>query len=132
MIVSKKAIQTYLLVIIGISFIVSILLFLTIEVIYEEDHRLCQDISYDYEVVCKQQGGYTVVVENTGRHPLSFEMNGEVDSDFFVDVGSDNRFSVISSSGTAIGVPIVFDENQNSHYCRSRQERTNVEVLSTC
>lgn len=132
MIDSKKALESYILVILGISLLMSVLLFFIIGIAYESDNELCREMTFTYDVACKQPSGYAVSVENLGTMPISFEMNGNIEDEYYLNPGQSRRVVVTTEDNSAKVIPIVFDENDESYFCKSKQEKTNVEVLGTC
>ena len=129
---SRKGIQSYFYVIITVSLLISFLLFFIIGITYKSDHQMCQQIAYSFSLECKNPSGYTIEVTNNGRMPISFEANGKIKEGYYLPAGEEKRLTITSDSSTARVRPVVFDENNTGHVCKSKQEGGSVEVLGTC
>ena len=132
MIYSKKAIESYLFIVLGMSLIFTVLLFFIIQLAYQSDAPICQELTYDFNVQCKSGAGYALSIHNTGSKPITFELNGEIQDNYYFEPDAQRRITVQTEDSQAVGIPYIFDENMESHMCISRREKTSLEVLGTC
>lgn len=132
MIYSKKAIESYLFIVLGMSLIFSVLLFFIIQLAYQSDAPICQELTYDYEVQCKSASGFALSIHNTGSKLITFELNGDIEDNYYFEPGAQRRITVQTEDSTAVAIPYIYDENNMSHMCISKREKTSLEVLGSC
>lgn len=130
---SKKALENYILTLGVIGIIMSFLLVYFLGYAFGTDHPKCQQLDFEFEIVCKDRGLPRITVQNSASDELFFMLNGEKSVDKYRVEGGDSkllRFQI--REGTEIELlPLVRTDNI-FHECRGRAVKKDSAVVPIC
>lgn len=133
MLKGKSGMQTYVLMIIGISFLMAVFLFFTMDLFYKPDHESCQYIEYDLVGECKDGNFVIFNVENKGENLLYYSINAEFDEDENkIEAGATSTIRVSNRDGSTIEFFPVVKTVENVEVCRAKRTKLNPEVIIKC
>ena len=129
---ARRALGSYIMILMVFSSIMSLLLMLLLNFAYEPDHPSCKKISFSAETVCKENSGYKIKVSNVGgENTLNFVVNE--DTEPFEYLGPDEEKGIIlRNSDIFVLTPTTTADSGKSYVCRSQGVRLNMETVGKC
>lgn len=127
---NKKGLQSYVFVLLLVSFLMAIFLFIIINKIYPEDDDRCFQMQYSIDNQCRLSDKFKISINNFGSVYFELLVDGERNS-YFVPVGEKTDITIVSSEDSIKIVPIIpFGETYSQ--CNSQAQTLKKEVLIKC
>jgi hypothetical protein len=129
----KKALSSYLIVLLISSFLITLLLFSVTSLYYGEDIEDCKYVSYELVNPCKDKNGITVTIQNNGAKSIDFLINDMRNpSQFKLESGEQREVSITDKKDNLFTfVPLVLSGNE-LYACHGKTQTINSEVLLKC
>jgi hypothetical protein len=129
---SKKALETHIIVIIVISFVMTIFLTVLLDVFYEPDIAECLEIDFQIDFCERSAGFYELEIINNWDKRLDFEINSQVNDDFGIIAGNSKRIVVRESAENALRVVPIINKDGNTYKCRASSESMELNLIRKC
>lgn len=125
---NNKGVSSYIIVLFVFSIFMTILLYLLLGTIYQEDNQLCQSVDFQLKNTCKKSGFLSFTVANKGGLPFAFEIEGIVRES---KSGEDTKVKIYTQQKTIDFTPQVSD-GFNKYTCNSKTETIKMELVPIC
>ncbi len=130
---SKKSLHSHILVLIMISFVMSVFLFLIVDYVYKPDNPSCEFVEFNVKNQCKDGKNLKAILENKGEKLIYYQVNDEpVDSlKNKIEIKDSMEIRVPIRDSSVEIFPVVRDIS-TYHACRGKRKVINTEVLIKC
>ena len=132
MIKSRKAVETHLLALLGISFVMTIVLLSTINLVYEPDREECQKVNFEIVSACKERVNAEIKVKNLGNSAIKLEINGKTNPNYIVGQASDKLINVPILGKDNIEIIPLVTVDSATFQCRGIIEKIDLNTLLKC
>ena len=128
----KKGLESYIIVIVVLSLIMTSFIIIIIGQVYGEEHSDCKLIKFEIKNACKKGKGISFTVENIGDKIVNLNVNEVKNIEYIVPVNSEKQFSVsIFEQPTVVLVPYL-NYGEKIYICSGKTQKINSEVLISC
>lgn len=133
MILPKKALGSSIIVIVGFSFVLSMLLFAILTVSYSDRHEYCSEISFSSQANCETRSDkIRITFRNDGTLDMYYEINSELDSKKNIILAGKLNELEFEAEPTYKIVPHVLGDDGNLYACLSQVIYTSSGGLPKC
>ena len=130
---SKKALQSYILILIIVSILMGLFLSIILTQIYGEDNVTCKQIKYEVSNACKKDNSIAFDVKNDYLNPIEYKVNGKRDiTKYLVDSKKIRKFYVSTKDNSVVHITPLIKESNKIFECRGKVKSINSEVLIKC
>lgn len=134
--INKKAIGSFLIVLIGVSFFMSLLMFFVLDVFYQEDNERCMVVDYTIDNICRGSSTLDITIRNNANIETGFQADGE--GSVFVVPASESATMKVSTDAKDVELmPLVtaysFEtESYKTYQCRSKLKKAGGNTIGRC
>ena len=128
----KKAIASYLIVLLVVSFLISLLIINVTKVFFGEDIEECKYIEYEFMNVCKEGKGINLEVQNKGSKSLELLINGKRDPNYVVKSGENKKLILLNKDSNGYEFLPIIVKGDRIYECKGKKKYINSEVLLKC
>ncbi len=127
----KKALAPHILAILLISIIMTFLISLVIDIIYEPDIKECQDLNLNLEICQTSANNYRIKANNFGTIDFSLDINKRENLDTLVLIGEQKLITIRETSKKMQVYPII-SKNGEEFTCKGKSERIDLNLIKKC
>lgn len=131
MFINKKAISSYIVVLLFSSAIMTIILFPLLGTIYADDNILCQQVKYEKVNMCKKGGFLNFNLKNTGTIDISTNLVHSITETYVLKVGDEKKIKSYVDKSSVEVIPSVSD-GLSLYQCKSKSETIKMELMPLC
>lgn len=127
---NKKGIESYILIILIVSFIVTILITTLFSSMFVNDHQNCQYLNYEITNKKKIDSGVSLTIKNTGNNKINFQFNGENNLVNTIYSEQSFEFKVQTKENKLTVIPLYLDAMNNPYECKGKKKVIDTTILS--
>ena len=117
----KKAIQSHILILVSISFILTILVMTVFAPVFTVDHERCKDIEYVIKSKSKMDGGVLLKIENKGNVATYFQFNNKQNLAEELKPKGSYDYRVLTQDKKLEVMPLYVDYRKEVYKCRGKK-----------
>lgn len=125
---NKKAIESYVLVLLIVSALLTLLITTVFSPLFANDHPSCQDFEFEITSKKKTNNGANIKLKNTGSKKINFQFNSERKKDS-LKIDETNEYQVVTTEDSITIMPIHIDTKGEVHECEGKKEKINTNTL---
>jgi hypothetical protein len=126
---SKKAIATYIVVILVTSSIIALFFLAILGSLYSEEDPLCQELNFDIEETCVVRDGIRTKIVNLGDSPLELLINGG--NKQTLTASEIKVFSFNTRDESIVEISPIISISGKIIGCSSKKETIDTKLIST-
>lgn len=131
MIKNKKGIESYLFLLLFVSFFMSVLLYFILGIVYKQDPEICNGVALVVQNECLKGNTINFLINNENNGKLEFEINGVFDDSYVVERNVKKEFSV-PIQGKNINIIPRINSIIKIDYCNQKTYSINERNLKKC
>lgn len=128
---NKKAISSYIIVLLLFSVLMTIILFPILGTIYADDNINCQKVKYETPDMCRRSGFLIFQFVNTGEIDFVGDFTHSYSESHELKMGEDKKLKIYVDKSDVKLLPIVSD-GFNKFECSSKEEKIKMELVPLC
>jgi len=129
MLINKKAISSYILILLIITSILSLLLFLILDGIYGASHKDCSKVDFQITDVCKNLGSVSFSIKNNKNTKLEISFNGIENSGNEI-LAKENKILRFNYKGDSVDLVPVIRDRGKVYFCSGKTKSQNIKIIS--
>ena len=129
---SKKAMQSYVFVILIVSLIMTVLITSILSSFFKNDPEQCKLIEYEIKNECNEKNGVTFLIKNSGNNKIDFEVNEQISDNYRVGPLEDKNILFGTQDDVVKIIPYFTDLKGVVSRCEGKMSKINVERLLKC
>lgn len=127
----KKALQSYVIVMLIFSVIMSIFIILILVAVYGEEHEDCKLVDFEIVNMCNKGSATEFTIKNDAEKRLFLKINGKKSEEYFLTTKTDKIFNILSEDGSIEVLPYI-DYASKTYDCSGKVQKINTGVLTKC
>lgn len=130
---SKRAVESYILVLLIVSAVMGLFLVSILNGIYGNDNVNCNNVNFEVLDLCMDGKSFVFKIKNNGNESLDFTINDKTSpSDFRVLAYESRRINFIQERGDFLSfLPMIKVENGVSS-CRGKLKSFDTNIIGKC
>lgn len=130
---NKKALESYITILLVVSLILTILITTLFSSLFVNDPEDCQYINYEIKSKKKMNGGAQIKIENKGDKKINFQFNGKNNLKDTLLGGKTLEYQVNSQDPKITIIPLFIDPinpNAGPKECRGKKKIIDTSILN--
>ncbi len=128
----KKGIESYIIILLIFSAIITSFMVFILSVIYGEEHIDCKLVNFEIQNSCKDGKAVSFKINNIGSKILNFELNDISDQNYFVIIETNKQFSFIDDEDSNVIILPYLKSADKIYYCSGKSQSIDSKVLIKC